>query len=46
MGIYFWIMWFMRVGHLAVEVWFWKLRLSCIFSLWRGNILRIDKAEK
>ena len=45
MVVYFWS-WFVRVGYLDVEVRFWKLCLSCIFSLWRGNILRIDKAKK
>ena len=46
MGVYFWSLRFVRVGYLDVEVRFWKLCLSCIFSLWRGNILRIDKAKK
>ena len=46
MGVYFWSLRFVRVGYLDVEVRFWKLCLSCIFSLWRSNILRIDKAKK
>ena len=46
MVVYFWILRFVRVGYLAVEVRLWNLCLSCIFSLWRGNILRIDKAKK
>ena len=46
MGVYFLSLRFVRVGYLDVEVRFWKLCLSCIFSLWRSNILRIDKAKK